>query len=164
MATLLRGLIDREVTLSVQAIERLQTEGLQAVFPDQHLAVKSVVDVQRGKVSVDLVTVQTRGDGVVIEGGGNDSFGGAVTTLQSVLLRILIILRRGLRPVLILDETLPALDGNYVVNVGKFLRLISKQLGIDILLVTHNPVLVEAADRAYRIVRRDGVARFEETR
>lgn len=161
---LLRKIIDQEVTLGVKAVERLQTEGLQAVFPDQNLQVKAVIDVQRGKVSVDLVTVQARSDGTVIEGESVDSFGGAVATLQSVLLRVIIVLRRGLRPLLVLDETLPALDGNYVNNVGTFLKLLCQRLKIDVLLVTHNPALVEAADHAYRIVRKDGVARFEETR
>lgn len=161
---LLRRLIDREVTVSVQAVEQLQTEGLQAVFPDQTLSVKSNIEVLRGKVSVDLVTSQVHKDGMVIEGSSNDAFGGAVTTVQSILLRILIMLRRGLRPVLFLDETLPAFDSNYVANMGQFLALVCKRLGVDILLVTHNPSLVEAADHAYKIVRHDGVASFVVTR
>jgi len=161
---LLRKLIDQEVTVSVEAVEKLQTEGLQAVFPDQKISVKSNVDVSRGKVSVDLITSQDHGDGIVIEGSSNDSFGGAVTTVQSILLRILITLRRGLRPVLLLDETLPAFDSNYVANMAQFLSLVCKRMGVDILLVTHNPALVEAADHAYRINRRKGVASFEATR
>jgi len=35
---------------------------------------------------------------------------------------------------------------------------------LDILLVTHNPALVEAADKAYRIVKKNGSAKFEVTR
>jgi ABC-type thiamine transport system ATPase subunit len=158
--TLLQQLIDKEVTVGVQAVEKLHTEGLQAVFGDQDLSVKSVVEVQRGKVSVDLITVQKQ-LGHEVEGLSNDSFGGAVATVQSVLLRIIILLRRGLRPLLLLDETLPAFDHNYVLNMGAFLSTLCQRLKMDILLVTHNPALVEAADHSYRLVRRNGSVKVE---
>ena len=161
---LFRQLIDQEVVQGVQAVEKLQTEGLQAVFEDQDLHVKSQVEIQRGKVSVDLLTVQKYPNGMEIEGISGDSFGGAVATVQSILLRLIILLRRGLRPLLLLDESLPAFDSNYVVNMGRFLSTLCRRLKVDILLVTHNPALVEAADKAYKIVRKDGAARFEKLR
>ena len=157
----LRTLIDQEVTAGVQAVEKLLTEGLQTVFTDQDLAVTSEVNVSRGKVSVDLLTVYTLQEGTVIKGVSNDAFGGAVATVQSVLLRIIVMRRRGLRPLLLLDESLPAFDSNYVYNMGAFLALVCERLGIDILLVTHNPAMVEASHKAYRIVRTKSGARFE---
>lgn len=161
--TLLQKMIDKEVTAGVQAVEHLQTEGLQAVFGDQDLRVRAEVDIQRGKVSVDLVTVQKHA-GHEVEGLSGDAFGGAVATVQSALLRIIIMLRRGLRPLLLLDETLPAFDHNYVVNMGMFLSILCRRLDMDILLVTHNPALVEAADKAYRLVLRNGGVKAELTR
>jgi len=161
ISELFRQIIDQEVTAGVQAVERLQTEGLQAVFPDQDLRVKATVEVTRGRVSVDLVTIQKDLDGSEIEGPVEDAFGGAVATVQSVLLRVILMLRRGLHPVMFLDETLPALDDAYTINTGKFLSTLCRRLGVDILLVTHNPVLVEIADKAYRIVKKGGVAGFE---
>lgn len=160
----LRTLIDDEVTLSVKAVEDLLTDGLRAVFEDQDLSVRAEVDVQRGKVSVDLVTVQRQADGTVTEGLSREAFGGAVTTVQSVLLRTIVIVRRGLRPVMFLDESLPAFDANYVGNMGAFLRSLCAKLGLDILLVSHNPAMVEAADRAYRIIKTDGRATFRRLR
>jgi len=160
----LRTLIDKEVSAGVEVVEKLMTEGLQAVFHDQKLSVESQVNILRGKVSVDLLTVHERPDGTVIRGVTNDAFGGAVATVQSVLLRIIVMKRRGLRPLLLLDESLPAFDGNYVQNMGEFLQLICERLEIDILLVTHNPALVDAANRAYRIVRTKSGAKFERLR
>jgi len=156
-----RALIDKEVTIGVKAVERLLTEGLQAVFTDQELRVDAGVELKRGKISVDLLTTQTGLDGVEVQGLSNDSFGGSVSTVQSVLLRIIVILRRNLRRVLFLDESLPAFDADYVSNMGQFLSKICKKIGVDILLVTHNPALVEAADNAYRIARKDGEIIFE---
>lgn len=160
VSELLRQFIDREVNIGVQAVQNLQTEGLRAVFDDQDLRVKAEVEVQRGKVSVNLLTVQNHPVGGLIEGAGMDAFGGAVVTLQSVLLRVIIILRRGLRPFLVMDESLPAIEGGYLLNMGKFLSVLCEKLGMDILVVTHNPLLVDAADRAYRISLKDGEANF----
>jgi hypothetical protein len=160
----LRTFIDKEVTAGVEAVEKLMTEGLQAVFHDQKLSVESEVNISRGKVSVDLITVHERPDGTVIRGVTNDAFGGAVATVQSVLLRIIVVKRRGLRALLLLDESLPAFDTSYVHNMGEFLALVCERLEIDILLVTHNPALVDASTRAYRIVRTKSGARFERMR
>lgn len=157
----MRTLIDKEVTAGVEAVEKLMTEGLQTVFHDQKLSVESEVSISRGKVSVDLIVVHERPDGTIIKGVPNDAFGGAVATVMSVLLRIIVMKRRDLRPLLLLDESLPAFDGNYVQNMGEFLQLICERLDIDILLVTHNPALVDASNRAYRIVRTKSGARFE---
>lgn len=161
---ILRTLVDKEVSAGVEVVEKLLTEGLQAVFHDQKLSVQSEVLVSRGKVSVDLLTVHERPDGQVIKGLPNDAFGGAVATVMSVLLRIIVMRRRGLRAFLLLDESLPAFDAGYVQNMGEFLQLLCSRLDLDILLVSHNPALVEAADRAYRIVRTKSGARFEKMR
>lgn len=161
---LFQQLIDREVTSGVEAVEALQTEGLRAVFDDQDLQVRSSVDIQRGKVSVDLVTVEKHADGHEVEGLGGDAFGGAVTTVESVLLRVIILMRRGLRPLLLLDESLPAFDPNYVLNMGRFLSALCKRVKMDVLLVTHNQALVEAADNAYRLVPQRGSVKLESAR
>lgn len=161
VAELFRQMIDSEVNAGVQAVETLLTEGLSAVFADQQISVRSEVGVNRGKVSVELVTTQKQADGTISEGSTIDAFGGAVTTVQSVLLRLIVVMRRGLRPVLLLDEALPAFDANYVDAMGKFLRLLCERMGVDILLVTHNPALVEAAHKAYRIKRTPKGAKFD---
>jgi hypothetical protein len=41
VGALIRRLIDAEVTDGVQAVERLQTEGLQEIFHDQKLSVRA---------------------------------------------------------------------------------------------------------------------------
>ena len=158
---LMHTLIDGEITEGVKAIESLQTEGVRAVFNDQDLTVRADVEVSRGKVNVSLITTQRQDNGDVIEGSSLDGFGGAVSTVQSILLRLAIIFRRGLRPVLFLDETLPAFDERYVHNMAAFLKTLCKRMGVDILLVTHNPTLVDAGDRAYRIKRDKGFCTFQ---
>jgi len=161
VSELFRQLIDAEITSGVQAVEKLQTEGLQAVFPDMDLVVTAQIEVLRGKVSVSLLTTQKLDDGTVVEGLSNDAFGGALSTVQSVLMRVIVVLRRRMRPLLVMDESLPAFDSNYVHTMGQFLSQLCSRMGVDILLVTHNPALVEAADRAFKIVRKNGTVAFQ---
>lgn len=160
VADLFRLLIDREVIDNARTVESLLTEGLQAVFDDLDLSVRSEVEVQRGKVAVDLITVQKHSDGSVTEGSSIDAYGGSVATVESVLLRIVVLNRRGLRPMLLLDESLAAVADHYVPRVGQFLSLLSERMGLDVLAVSHNPALVEASTTAYRITNTAGVASF----
>jgi len=161
---LIRVMIDREVTEAVQAVERLVTEGLQTVFDDQNIRLRTVVEESRGKVSVSLVTVEAKDSGIEIEGAGNDSFGGSVVTVQSVIMRVIVMLRRGLRPLLFLDESLVAFDANYIGNMAQFLSALCDRLGLNIVLVTHNPMLVDAANKVYRTKQVKGVTSLVEVR
>jgi DNA repair ATPase RecN len=162
VADLFRTLIDREVVDNAKTVESLLTEGLQAIFDDLDLSVRSEIDIQRGKVAVDLITVQKQADGTITEGASTDVYGGSVATVQSVLLRIVVLNRRGLRPLLLLDESLAAVSEHYVPRVGQFLSVLSKRMGLDVLAVSHNPSLVEAANNAYRINKKDGKASFRQ--
>ena len=160
VADLFRVLIDREVMDNAKAVEILLTEGLQAIFDDLDLSVRAEIDVERGKVAVNLLTVQKQEDGTMTEGSSIDAYGGSVSTIQSVLLRIVVLNRRGLRPLLLLDESLGAVAEHYVPRVGQFLSLLCKRMGLDILAVTHNPAVVEAAQTVYRLNKKDGKATF----
>ena len=159
---LFRSLIDQEVTEGVRAVETLQSEGLQAVFSDMDITVRADVNLQRGQVAVDLLTLQTQPDGSVTEAASLDAYGGSIASVQSVLMRIIVILRRDMRPFLLLDESLAAVAENYVPAVGQFLAQLCERLDMDVLAVSHNPVLVEAAHRAYRIHKVGSVASFKE--
>ena len=151
VGNLFRTLIDTEVMDNVRAVERLLTDGLETIFEGMTFQVLAAVDVQRGKVSVDLLTRQTQADGEVTEGAAVDAYGGSVATVESALLRIIIILRRSLRLFAALDEPFGAVEGPYLPKVAKFLTLLCDRVGMDILTVTHSPVLVEEGKRAYEI-------------
>jgi ABC-type thiamine transport system ATPase subunit len=114
------------------------------------------VEEKRGKINVSFITVQDS-----VEGKALDSFGGAVSTVQSILLRLSIILRRGLKPILLLDESLPAFDPGYIHLMAEFLSTLCKNMGVNILLVTHNPNLVDAAHQSYRISKRGDKAQLD---
>jgi len=164
-AQLLRTLADDEVSEGVEAVTQLQTEGLQEIFPDKDLSLEAEVSESRGKVSVELVTVDKKPDGTVIRDSSLEAFGGSVTTVESILLRIIVIMRRDLKPLLVLDETLAAVARNYVSSVAEFFRTMCEKVpgGMDILVVSHDPQLVEGAQRSYVIeANRSGAISFKE--
>ncbi len=163
VASLIKKLIDVEVTDGVKAVERLQTEGLAEIFHDQNMAVQAEVDESRGRVSVTLLTQRRLDNGALVVGEADQSFGGSILTMQSILMRITVIFRRGLRPLLLLDETLAAVAQKYVDRAARFLSSLCKNLGIDILLITHDEALVSAADRSYQVSYVKDRARFRET-
>lgn len=160
VANLIRRLIDGEVTDGVKAVEKLQSEGLAEIFYDQDLSVRAEVEESRGKVSVTLLTQRRLKDGTVVEGVADQSFGGSVLTMQSILMRATVIFRRDMRPVLFLDETLAAVANKYLDRAAKFLSKLCERLDLDILLISHDEALINAAKNAYVVSDEGGKARF----
>ena len=148
---ILDTLAQDEVERGVSAYISLLEEGLKAIFPEQEVGLKAEISKVRGKVAVNLKTTFKGQDGLEIEGDGMDAFGGAVTTIQSLLLRISLVLKRNLRPILILDETFPAVDENRVEILVDFLKVLCKRLNMDILCITHDPTIADNCDVGYKI-------------
>lgn len=160
VANLIRRLIDGEVTDGVKAVEKLQSEGLAEIFYDQELSVRAEVEESRGKISVALLTQRRLKDGTVVEGIADQSFGGSVLTMQSILMRATVIFRREMRPVLFLDETLAAVANKYLDRAAKFLSKLCERLDLDILLISHDEALLNAAKHAYVVSDTGEKAKF----
>jgi len=148
---LLNRLSEEEVENGIKTYIALLEEGLKALFPEQQVGLKGEVDKLRGKISLRLKTTFKSQDGIEVEGEGIDSFGGAVATVQSLLLRISLILKRDLQPFLVLDESFPAVDAYRTELLIDFLKTLCSRLEMDILCITHNHSLSEQADRSYRL-------------
>ncbi|MBD3262263.1 MAG: hypothetical protein GF334_11475 [Candidatus Altiarchaeales archaeon] len=159
VSELFRTLIDKEIQQAVGTLKRLQTKGLGVVFDDQDVAVEADVSVKRGKVSVDLATCEDGSSGDVLE-----DYGGSIATLQSILLRLMVIRRRGLRSCLFLDESISAVNANYARNMSKFFKTLCSKLDLDMMVITHNESLTEHADKVYRVKKGVKGVSFEEVR
>jgi ABC-type iron transport system FetAB ATPase subunit len=118
---------------------------LQAIFHDQDIAFEIVVGQKNGKVWIDFETLQNG-----VRGQALQSFGGGVASVESLLLRLLVLLKTGLSKYLILDESLAALSEHYVDEAGQFIRRMSEELGVNVLLITHNKAFLDHAHTAYQ--------------
>lgn len=142
-----------------ESVETLCTKGLQTVF-QQPLEFKLHFKIMRGQPEVNF-TVISYLDDEPIEMDIPNSFGGGLAVVCSVLLRVIVLkylVEQGkAAPVLILDEPLAALSPNYTADdaeslrtrMASFLRTVSDELKVQIVLVTHEPDYGVEADRYY---------------
>lgn len=147
---LLRALMDKLVLDQVKSIESVVSEGLKSIFFDQQLRFEAEVSQSRNKVNIDFYFRQGT-DAMAIRGSPLDSFGGGPSCVASLVLRLLAILRLKRAPIIFLDETLGAVNGDdYIDAAGTFLQKLSASTGIDILYVSQKQQFVDHADVAYQ--------------
>jgi hypothetical protein len=148
VSELFRSLMDKLVEKQKAIVEGLVTEGLEAIFHDQELSFEAEVVQRANRVEMDLFLKQGK-DALVIKDNPLDAFGGGPSTIVSLFLRVFALRRLGRAPLLLLDETLPAISAEYVEATGRFLQRLCASMGVDVLLVTHKPEFLDHADHAY---------------
>jgi len=137
----------------------LVSHGLTAVFGEP-LALKVENRVVRDVLATELSLVRGAGTDA-IETPVLGASGGSVVNVLSLLLRVLLVIsaRPPLRRILILDEALEYLDEySMPAAVGTLIRELAERLDLQFIIVSHEPALVEAADRAYEVTRGVGEA------
>lgn len=164
VSELFRKLMDLMVDKQVRAVESVVTEGLRSIFHDLDLSFEADVGPKYNKIAVEFFLRHgTKEDPLSHRGKPLDSFGGGPSSVASLVLRILTVLRLKRFPILFLDEALAAVSVDYVDQTGLFLTSLAQRMKIDILLVTHQQGFVEHADRAYRCsesIGEDGTTRW----
>ena len=143
----LKSAIDYFYAKSVKKLESLVTYGLQEVFSDRDLAVRAEMGERRGAINLDLITVDNENK---VEGKARRSFGGAIVQVQAILVLIVVMILLNQKRFMILDEKFSNVSKDYQPGIGKVLSQICKEFGFFILLITHNPEILEHADRIYR--------------
>jgi DNA repair exonuclease SbcCD ATPase subunit len=142
---------------SLAAVEHLETYGLKTIFEDQPLSFKIETETKRG---IQWMTPKlVHGD---VEAPILDAFGGGPATVVAFLLRVLVCKRLGLAPVILLDEPFSMVSAEYIAAVGKFLRELCRQLGLTLIMVSHERAFVEFADKAYEATETSGGTVFKE--
>lgn len=144
VAELFKHLIDKYVYEYAESFSAIITEGLNSIYYDQDLKFRIDVEQKRGRVYATFVLEE--GD---VEGGPLEAFGGGVAAVISLLLRILVMVKSNMARYLLLDESLASLSEEYVEPCGDFLRKLCAEMGVHILMVTHNRDFVELSDNAY---------------
>lgn len=141
---LFKHLLNKYVYEYAESFSQIVTEGLQSIYHDQDVRFDIEVEQKRGKVHANFV-IEENG----VRASPLDAFGGGVTSVVSMLLRILVLLKANKARYLILDESLAALSDEYVEPCGDLLRKLCSELGVNVLLVTHNQDFVDQSDNAY---------------
>jgi chromosome segregation ATPase len=153
----LKHLVDKLVQNDLQKMDKLITYGLNTVYPGKDLRFESHIDEYRGKVRIPLKTIYN-GEEV------GTSSRSSVTVVESFLLRILCIIKLKKAPLLLMDETFPAVDSGYMENVSKLIAQLCEKLNLDVLAVTHNQGLSESAHSSFRLTSKKNTVEIEKIR
>lgn len=154
----LDDLVRSFIGFQLERIKEYVGYGLKTVIPDQELDFECEITTKMNKPWVEFLTVNADG----ISANALDGFGGSVAQIESLILRVLAILQLRLYPLIVLDESLNAVSEEYLPNLSHLLSELSKQLGVKILLVTHNKEILHSATRIYKAGERNGSLHIEE--
>ena len=128
-------------------LSELVTLALQSILPEPY-DFKLNFTSRRNKTEVDIVLVRDSKEFDPLT-----CLGGGVIDFISFALRITLwsITSPHRRAVLILDEPFKHLSKDLHGKASRLLRLISSKLGMQIIMVSHSPDLIEAADKVFEV-------------
>lgn len=138
-------------------IEELTTKALQTVF-DETYSFKIESKICRNKAEATLF--------VVIDGKEHslkDDLGGGVIDVVSFSLRIIMwaLDCKKRSNTIILDEPARCVSRDKINLFGEMLQQMSKLLGIQFIIVSHESELISCADKAYNVIKENGISIVE---
>ncbi len=128
-------------------IENLVTAAIRSVF-DRPFAFHMEFKIQRGK-SECLFSVS---EGDIVYDDIENELGGGMLDIIAFALRIVLWSMKNPKSdhVMIADEPFRFV-GDYVGDTGQMLQTLSREMGLQFILITHEEELAEVADRAWRV-------------
>ena len=139
-----------------EKIEAVVGEGLRLIYGGEYsIAMNYSIKYNRSDLDIKL---KREIDGRQIIRNMN-GFGGGVSDVISVPLRLLMIGCYPTAPICILDECYKHLDlSDRIERAGQFLCKIAREMGIQIILLSHHNTMQEFADVVWHIVDVNGHA------
>lgn len=139
-------------------IENMVTHGLQYVFGEDKRFEIEIVEL-KNKTEAEFYVVSTQ-DGVEVKTKPQDSRGGGVVDIVSLILKVAILESYSpkIEGPIILDEPAKHVSDEYIEKVGEFLSQITQYFGRQVIMVTHNFHLSELADVKYEVVQENGIS------
>lgn len=153
----LKFLIDKLVKEDLSKMDMLVTYGLNTVFPDMNLSFKSSIEERGSKIKINLQTIY---NGEVVDPSSMSS----ISVIESLLLRMICIIKMKKARLLLMDETFDAVDSEYIENVGKLMDHLSKKLKLDALLVTHSFGFSDRTENAFKFTSKNNSVEIAKTR
>jgi DNA repair exonuclease SbcCD ATPase subunit len=140
-------------------ISELVTLAMSAVF-DEPYALKLNFVLKRGKTEAVLTFYR---DGAEFDPMADT--GGGPVDVAAFALRVAMwnLQQPRSRNVLVLDEPFRFLSRNLQGRASAMLTEISNKLGLQIIMVSHNPELIEGAHKTFQVTLRKGVSHVETT-
>ena len=135
-------------------VEELMTYAIQSVF-DRPFEFKLVFEIKRNKLECKPVILE---NGIEFDDPEYDIGGGLVDIISFAFRVVLWSLENPRsRAVFVLDEPMKHIGkGELLIRAGKMLKEISDKLKFQLIIITHEPLLAEIADKKFE-VSHDGI-------
>lgn len=151
VAALLNRIGEERQSQAQRQIEALVTQGLVTIFGNG-LSFHLVETITAKRAQVDFIVRSTFKDGRTVDTPVLEARGGGLAAVVGFLLRLVVVLLDRTRSsrVLFLDESFSHVSDEYLDRVAEFLREVVDKADIQLVLVTHQSVLAERADKVYK--------------
>ena len=140
VAALLRGIIEKSTVEKLHEVENLVNLALNDIYPDRGVRFHFTIETKRDiSTIIPHITAASGADGLT------RTHGGGVLAPIALVLRILTNIFAHHLPLIVLDESLVHISSQYIAPTAQFLRDLTQELGITVVLVTHTSAFAEAA-------------------
>src|SRR5882724_7193758 len=143
-STLLKTIGEQQREKTITTFERVVTLALKEIFDSEYIFKIEVTSDKRVSTKFKLIKGELELDLMTAVGGG-------IINVVAFVLKVLILasVRPKRQQIMFLDETFNNVSVEYRPKVAKLLKSFSEQLGIQFVLVTHQPEFLETADKVY---------------
>lgn len=133
-----------------ERIDNLVTKGLRAVFDRPDYEFSFTMTIKGARLGATPMLRSDYKDSHIWT-SVREGHGGGVADVVSFLLRVIVLTmtRPKVAPVLILDESFRHVSPDRLGGVAVLLKELTSSAGVQFLLVTHKPELLDAADTIY---------------
>ncbi len=131
-------------------ISNLVSMALSSVFPDPYEFALRFVQ-RRNKTEADLLFVKDGKEGYPL-----DMSGGGPIDVASFALRVATWSIKSTRRTMVLDEPFKFVSRNLQSKCSDMIKHLSSNLGLQFIIVSHIPEIMEAADKVFEITNKNG--------
>lgn len=132
-------------------LQSLVQHCLDAIFPGVY-TFRVVFETRYQRTAASLVLEK---DGSTLD-NLMDEVGGTVVDIVSTALRVAVWSLAPTDNLMVLDEPFRVVSAGYKATCAELIRGISEKMGIQFLIVSHDPVLIAAADRVFEVSQKNG--------
>lgn len=140
-------LIDKFSETSLKKLEGLLTLGVSRIFYDRNYKVQIQVTEKRSSKCAELYLIDS-GHAFLMR---DSCVAGGILVVVGFLIQAFYVANLDLSKVLFLDEALSNISSQYLDNFFEFVKELSKQIGLTVVLITHDNRFLDYADRLYKV-------------
>lgn len=140
-------LIERFSVTALKKLEDLLTLGLQRIFQDRDYKVEIRVSEKRSAKCAEIYLLDS-GHAFLMR---DSAVAGGILVVVGFLIQAFYVANLDVSKILFLDEALSNISTQYLDNFFSFVKELSRQIGLTVILITHDTRFLEYADRLYKV-------------